>query len=65
MGLSYLQSVLLWLFYAGKYQQLALLGEQRQKAVLSMSVPGMGCWDTAPATEQQQGKANFETSNAY
>ena len=31
----------------------------------SMSVPGMGCWDTAPATEQQQGKANFETSNAY
>ena len=29
----------------------------------SMSVSGMGCWNTAPGTGQQLGKANFKTSD--
>ena len=28
----------------------------------SMSVSGMGCWNTAPGTGQRLGKTNFETS---
>jgi len=31
----------------------------------SMSVSGMGCWNTATGTGQQLGEANFETLNAY
>ena len=31
----------------------------------SMSVSGMGCWNTAPGTGQQLGEANFDTLNAY
>ena len=31
----------------------------------SMSVSGMGCWNTALGTGQQLGKVNFETSDTY